>query len=273
MRDGFIPVSGGQLYFQEEGSGPAVVLGHEFISDHTLWDEQMGPLSQRFRTVRYDVRGFGRSTSAKAPFYFHEDLHGLMTGVGIERAAVIGASMSGAIATDFALAYPDLVWALVPVAAGLEGFDYSIDEDDARFSEEESAAINAGDIDRATELNVNFWVAGPRRSPDAVDPAVREKVRAMQRAIFDRGGNPLEYAGSLDPLPITRLEDIRVPTLVIVGEEDCIGVQKVSELLADRIPAARRAVISHTAHVPMLERPEEFNKLLLDFLAAHAPLA
>jgi pimeloyl-ACP methyl ester carboxylesterase len=272
MREGFVPVPGGEIFFQERGSGPAVVLSHEGIADHTLWDAQVGPLSERFTVVRYDLRGFGRSSSAEAPFCFHEDLHALLTGLGIDRTALVGASISGEIVIDFTLTYPNIVWALVPVAAGLEGFDYwSVDEDDKRFSEEESAAIEAGDIDLATDLNVRFWVDGPNRAPGAVDPAIREKVRSMQRAIFDRGGNSTRHAGSLEPLAITRLEEIRAPTLVVVGDQDTIGVRQVCELLVQRIPGARQAVIANTAHVLMLERPAEFNHVLLDFLSTHAP--
>lgn len=272
MREGYVPVPGGRLYYQESGAGPAVVLSHEGIADHTLWDEQVGPLSERFTVVRYDLRGFGRSTTAVSPFYLHEDLHALLAGLGIERAALVGASMSGEIVIDFTLTYPDMVWALVPVAAGLEGFD-GFSEEDVEFGKEEKAALATGDIDRATELNVHFWVDGPGRTPEAVDPAVRDKVRRMQRAIFQRGGQPLAHAGSLEPLAISRLEDIRAPALVMVGDQDDMGIQNLSGLLAERIPGARKAVIADTAHVLMLERPAEFNKLLLDFLTSNAPHA
>jgi len=230
-----------------------------------MWDGQVGPRSKHYRVVRYDLRGFGRSSTPETNYAPHDDLQALFVHLGINRVALIGVCISGGIAVDFALAHPEMLWALVPVAAGINGYDWSADEALQRFGAEEKAAVEAGDIDRAVELNVRLWVDGPGRTPDQVDHAVREKVRQMQRAIFERG----ESAGQpvpLEPLAITRLEDIRAPTLAIVGDQDAPTLIEITDLIARRVPGAQKAVISNTAHVPNMERPDEFNRLVMDFL-------
>jgi len=270
VKNGFAPVDGGELYYEVAGEGPAVVLGHAGIADCRMWDPQMAPFSERYRVIRYDVRGFGRSSRPESEWSPHADLSALLTHVGVERAAVIGVSMSGGIAIDFALAYPQMVWALVPVGAGLDGFDWSRDEALKRFGEEEKAELAAGKIESAVELNVRMWVDGPSRRADKVDAVVREKVREMQRAIFEKGepsGQPLP----LEPLAITRLEEIKAPTLALVGDKDLSAILEITDLIADRVPGARKAVIRNTAHVPSMERPEEFNRLVLEFLDSVRP--
>ena len=269
MPEGFASVPGGRLYYEETGGGPAVVLGHAGIADHTMWDEQVGPFSERYRVVRYDLRGFGRSSAPETDYAPHDDLQALLAHLDIDHAALVGASMSGGIAVDFALAYAEMLWALVPVAAGIDGYDWSADESLQRFGAEEKAAVEAGEIDRAVELNVRLWVDGPGRTPDRVDHAVREKVRRMQRAIFERG-EPVGQPLPLEPLAITRLENIRVPTLAIIGDQDTRALLDITDLIARRVPGARKAVIKDTAHVPNMERPQEFNRLVLDFLASVA---
>ncbi len=270
MPEGFAPVPRGELYYEESGSGPAVVLGHAAIADHTMWDPQVGAFSERYRVVRYDLRGFGRSSTPETDYAPHDDLRALLDHLDIDRAAVVGVSDSGGIAVDFALAHPEMVWALVPVAAGLYGYSWSADKALERFGAEEKAAVEAGDIDRAVELNVRLWVDGPRRTPDQVDHAVREKVRRMQRAIFERG-EPAGQQVPLEPLAITRLEEIRAPTLAVVGDQDSRALLEITDLIARRVTGARKAVIKDTAHVPNMERPNEFNRLVLDFLGQHEP--
>ena len=260
----------GELYYEESGEGPVVVLGHAGIADHTMWDDQVGPFSERYRVIRYDLRGFGRSSTPETGYAPHDDLRALLAHLDIERAALVGVSISGGIALDFALAHPEMLWALVPVAAGMDGYDWSADEALQRFGAEEKAAVEAGDIDRAVDLNVRLWVDGPGRGPEQVAHAVREKVRRMQRAIFERG-EPAGQPVPLEPLAITRLEDICAPTLAIVGDQDARALVEITDLIARRVPSAQKAVIRDTAHLPNIERPDEFNRLVLDFLASVAP--
>jgi pimeloyl-ACP methyl ester carboxylesterase len=175
--------------------------------------------------------------------------------------------LGGGVALQVAVARPDLVSALVLVGSGVRGHDWS-DEILASWGEEE-AALERGDLDAAVEVNLRTWVDGPRRSSDEVDPEVRRKVGEMQRRAFELW-MPVAVTADEEALVLDvgeRLGEINVPTLVLVGELDQPDIQVLGERLAREIPNTRRATIEGAAHVPSMERPAEFEELVLGFLA------
>src|SRR5262249_20094605 len=133
----------------------------------------------------------------------------------------------------------------------------------------EEAAFDAGDLGAAVEVSLQTWVDGPRRRPEDVDPAVRARVAEMQRQAH---GLPREWGDEelLTPDLAQRLGEIDVPTLALVGEEDQPDMLAIVERLAREIPGARQTTIPSTAHVPSMERPREFDELVLPFLAEAA---
>lgn len=268
---GTADVRGARLYYEVAGDGSAVVLIHAGIADSGMWDEQFEQFAARHRTLRYDVRGYGRSTLPGGPYSNVGDLRELLGQLGIERAALVGASMGGRIALELALVEPSVATALVLVGSGLDDHEWSPDVE--RFGEAEEELLERGDIDGAVELNVDLWVAGPGRTLAEVDPGVVERVREMQRTAFETqvsayGEEPPPGPGeALDPPAGSRLGDISVPTLVLVGALDVGDIHAISDRFASGIPGARKVVIEGTAHVPNMERPAEFNRLVLDFLA------
>lgn len=268
-QSGMLDVNGARLYYEMRGEGHPVVLAHAGIADSRMWDDQMEAFARRYTVVRYDHRGFGKSTIPPAPYSPHEDLRALLHALGIERAHLVGVSMSGAMVVDFALAHPEMVTALVPVCPGLGGYDYEEPEQEKAAFQQIEEAVKAGDFARANDLEVHIWVDGLGRTPEQVNPAVRERVREMNAPGFARQA---EYAAAkrqeLDPPAATRLHEIHAPTLAIIGDQDLLTVQMTVDKLATEIPGARKAVIHGAAHVPNMERPEEFNQLVLDFLGA-----
>jgi pimeloyl-ACP methyl ester carboxylesterase len=139
-----------------------------------------------------------------------------------------------------------------------------------RSAEEEEAALEAGDLDAAVEANLRTWVDGPRRQPDEIDPSVRSLVAQMQRRAFELQIPVLEEAEEqlLVPDLARRFVELRLPTLVLVGGEDVSDMHEMTERLASGIPGARKAEIAGATHLPSLERPEEFDRLVLPFLEA-----
>lgn len=253
------------IYAEVAGEGPELVLVHEGICDSRMWDEQWEPWSRSRRLLRVDLRGFGRTPLEPGPFSHARDVIEAIEQQGFGPTGLIGVSLGGRVALEVALARPELVSALVLVAPGFPGHEWS-EGLRAQWAAEE-AAFEAGDLDGAVEVSMRTWVDGPGRSPDQVDPAVRARVAAMQRRAYELQAGIEEDEEELlvDDLP-QRLGDLRVPTLVLVGVEDQPDMLAIAERLAAEIPGARLATIAATAHVPSMERPREFEALVLPFL-------
>jgi 3-oxoadipate enol-lactonase len=254
------------LYAEVAGEGPELVLLHEGVCDSRMWDPQWEAFTRSHRVLRFDFRGYGRTPLSPGSYSAAKDVIELLDEHGFERAALVGVSLGGRVALELALAQPERVSALVLVGSGLPGHDWS-DEMKATWEEEE-AAFNAGDLDRAVEVTLRTWVDGPRRKPEDVDPAVRAKVAEMQKRalelyaeVGDDAEEELLVADVAD-----RLGEIRARTLVAVGAEDVPDILAIADKLASEIPGARRATIEDTAHVPSLERPDEFERLVLGFV-------
>jgi pimeloyl-ACP methyl ester carboxylesterase len=256
------------IAYETHGAGPVVLLVHEGVADRRMWRGQVPVLARDRRVVAVDLRGFGETPNASGPFSNVDDLREVLDELGIERATVVGGSYGAKVALGFAVAHPERVERLVLCPPVLPGWEWS--ERVRRGWQEEEEAYEAGDLDRAAEVNVELWVDGPNRGPDEVDPAVRDLVRAMQRHAFElpEPDPPPEPA----PDPAVRLADVHVPTLVVVGDQDVEDFLAMADAAAGGIPGAHKVVIEGAAHVIALEKPEEFNAALLAFLAGHPRL-
>jgi 3-oxoadipate enol-lactonase len=262
---GYADVRGARIYYEAAGAGQPLLLIHAGVADCRMWDDQWAVFAERFRVIRYDLPGYGRSQLPAAPLAFHELPADLLRTLGVGRAHVLGCSFGGRVALDFALTHPEMVSSLVLVCPSVSGETPS--EAVERFGEEEDALLEAGDIDGATELNLRMWVDGPRRTSDRVDQTVRERVREMQRHAFSL---PMPEGFSMErlaPPALERLAEVQAPTLVLVGDYDVEEKIEMAERLAVEIGSARKLVIHGAAHMLSMERPDEFNQVVLDFLA------
>jgi pimeloyl-ACP methyl ester carboxylesterase len=256
------------VWHDVHGNGPAVVLVHAGIADSRMWEPQLRSFSESHTVVRLDLPGFGNSPIETNPISYRGSVADVLDAAGIERAAVVGTSLGGMVALDFGLDSPERVSALVLVGAGTDDHDYS--EEMQAFDAAEEAALERGDLEAAVNVNLEFWVAGPRRTLDDVDPKIRELVAEMQRQAFAQSqGHDDLRASRLDPPASQRLAEVRVPTLVVTGDEDVDDILVMGDRLARDIPGAERATIAGAAHLPNLEQPEEFDRVVLDFLARH----
>jgi 3-oxoadipate enol-lactonase len=254
------------LHYEVAGDGSPVVLIHEGVCDSRMWDPQWEKFRRTHRVVRYDLRGFGQSPLAPGRYSHPADLIALLEELAFGPAALVGVSMGGGVSLQVAVARPELVSALVLVGSGVRGHDWS--DYVTRAWAEEEAAFERGDLDAAVEVNLRTWVDGPHRSPDEVDPEVRRKVGEMQRRALElylEGGADAQEE-ALVPDIGDRLGEISVPTLVLVGDLDVPDIHLLADRLEREIPGARRATIEGAAHVPSMERPDEFDRLVLGFL-------
>jgi pimeloyl-ACP methyl ester carboxylesterase len=261
---GMAEVNGARIYHEVAGEGEPLVLVHAGIADSRMWEAQFAAFADHYRVIRYDMRGFGRTAMVEGPYSHHEDLRGLLDFLEIGRAHLVGCSMGGGAVLDFALEYPQRGGNLVLVGSAVGGF--RPDFDPPRQWDELVAAEEAGDLERISELEVQIWVDGPERSPEDVDTSVRDLVREMNLIALKNEASGLGEEWEPEPPAADRLPDIQAPTLLIVGGEDQPRVFAAAELLERELPNARKVVMPGTAHLPNMERPEEFNRTVLDFL-------
>jgi pimeloyl-ACP methyl ester carboxylesterase len=275
IQTGFAEVNDTTLYYEVAGTGHPIVLIHGHLLDRRSWDEQFAVFAEHFRVVRYDQRGFGDSglIVKGEPYSDRQDLTELLRFLGIRSAYLIGVSGGGALAIDFTLEHPDQVDALIPVTAGVSGFEPAEEvmqryPEVARMFASLGEAFEQHDMERAVEISLELWTDGPGRLPEQAAPDVRERVRAMTARNWHRPDDEAQAEMSpapLEPPAVGRLSEIGVPTLVIMGAWD--APNPLSHLAAE-IPGAKTVVMEETAHHPFMEKPAEFNRIVLEFLGS-----
>ena len=256
-----------ELWHEVAGVGSAVTLIHPGVCDSRVWDPQWDTFARVHTTIRCDLRGFGRTPIPQGRYSHAQDLIALLDRLKVGPCALVGASLGGRVAMEVSLARPDLVERLVLIGASLPGHIWS--QDVTRYGDEEDAALEAGDIEAAVQANLRMWVDGRNRSQDEVDPTVRLLIANMQRHALEL---QLPGWGKADEELLVpdigrRYVEISVPTLVLIGSEDIADMHAIADRLSAGISGARKTEIRGAAHVPSLEKPEEFNSLALDFLA------
>jgi 3-oxoadipate enol-lactonase len=266
------------------GDGPMVVLLHSTVCDRRMWDPQLPALTGAgYRVMRCDLPGFGESPMPDRPQSDAQDVLEVIDllgggergggrvggggvggggvgggGVGVGGVALVAASGGGRVALEIAARWPDRITRLVLLATARDGFEPSAEL--RAVWDRENALLEAGDVAGATEFNVDTWL-GP-----AADEKTRDFVRRMQGHAFevqlaaDEECEPLET--ETDPA------DITAPTLLIAGRHDLPDFRGIATDLAARIPGARTFELAWAGHLPSLERPDEVNPILLEFLGA-----
>jgi 3-oxoadipate enol-lactonase len=270
----YLNTNGIVTYFEDSApagdSGPAVVLIHGHSVDLRMWDEQVSALTAAgFRVIRYDVRGHGSTTAPTTGYTWENyaaDLADLLDQLDVDAAHVVGLSMGGGIALQFALDFPGRVLSLTLADSALPGFAYSDD-----FSSQIEALVAAVRAEGPRAALERLWLTHPlfdglRRFPDRFQ-RVREMVLAYPAADYHEGAVPAGYA----PAVIDRLQEVAAPALVVVGEMDIPDFHLVADILAENLPHARKLVLPDCGHVPPLEQPHAFNEVLIAFLREVSP--
>lgn len=253
-------------------SGPAgrtpVVLVHAGVGDRRMWDGQWSGLAAEREVVRLDLRGFGESVAPPVgPLSHVDDLLDTLDHLGIERCHLVGASLGAGVAVEAALTRPSLVESLVLDAPGGSLIAEATAHLRAFFAAER-AALADDDLDAAVEANLRWWVDGPHRGPGAVTASMRGEVGAMQRRAFEitSSWGPVEEK-ELGPPALARLADVKSPTLVLVGALDLDAIQDTAARLAAELPRVERVDWPDTAHLPSMERSDDFVVLLREWLS------
>lgn len=261
MTSGRVEVGGGEkLYYEMAGRGRVIVLIHGGLADSRLWDDQFKAFARHYKVVRYDLRGFGKSSFSMGPLSHVEDLDKLLKALGIRKATLVGLSLGGIVAVDFALEHPRMVERLVLAASGLRGYQ--------GVKNEQAIAVSRAAETEGRERAIALWMEHPFFATGKNNPSYQRRMRAMLSDNFRTWGPtpaPIVWTWPTAPV-IERLQTIDRPTLVIVGSADFSTILAIADVLATKIPGARKAIIAGTSHHLNMEKPLEFNQLVLDFL-------
>ncbi len=259
-------INGVKINYHLSGEGPAIILLHGFTGSHQDWAFQIPVLSRKYRVVAMDHRGQGKSEAPSSPddysvSIFAQDVYSLLQHLGISKACLVGHSMGGFMALEFVLEHPEMVTALVLVdtSSGEWERDPGYEQMRAKLKE---LALTEG-MEAAFEFNAahNAMV----RDRFEKHPELREvsRQRMLQTPV-----NGYIYAGDAiwSWKPVThRLSQIRVPALIVVGEEDTPFL-KASQIMKESIADAELVIIPGTTHTPHEEAAEAFNDTLMSFL-------
>lgn len=272
IQSNFAAFNGTEFYYETAGSGSPLVLIHAGICDSRMWDEQFSHFAETHQVIRYDMRGYGETDPVDQPYAHYEDLRALLDHLDIEQAHVVGCSMGGSTALDFAIAYPERILSLTTVCSEPGGFP-DLDERGEPIEEETPEnwdqiveAFKLGAYESVAEWETRFWVVGPERTADTVDLAIQRQVYEMNLIALRNEALELGENEPLDPPAADRLTEVQVPTLVIIGAVDQPVMRRAADFMAAQIPGAQQVVMAHTAHLPSMEQPETFNQIVLDFL-------
>jgi 3-oxoadipate enol-lactonase len=258
----FVQVEGSKLYYQECGTAPqTVVLVHDGVVDSRVWDEVWPEFCKRFHTIRYDQRGFGRSPAATTWYSETDDLAILLHHLRVTRTFLVGSSHGGGLAIDFTLTHPAMVQQLLLVGAVVSGMPYSqafLDRGKHIFD-----LLDKGDVKEAiSEWSKDKYLIGPGHD-------------AARKHLFDLlTSDPHDMTHRDYSLPtksaLPQLHSIRVPTLVLVGDDDVTDVHVNAGAIEAGIPNARLIVVQGVGHLMYLEKPEEFTRLLISFIETNS---
>ncbi len=265
-QSGFAPVDSTQIYYEIHGEGhlQTLVMLHAGICDSRMWQSQVSYFAQIHRVITYDMRGFGKSPMGKTAYKSYQDLEALLDHLQVESVILMGCSYGGLISIDYTLAHPNKVRGLVLVGSGISGFEFT--GEPHPLSAKIDEVYETGDMEQVSELEVQMWVDGIGRSPDQVDPDVRELVHKMNLIPLLVDETLWDMEEAPETQAIDRLETIEQPSLLIMGDLDIQSSQQRTNILEQRLPNARKVVMKSAAHVPNMEFPDEFNQTVSDFL-------
>jgi 3-oxoadipate enol-lactonase len=261
---GFVDVEGGRLFYEEAGSGEAVLLIHGNAGDRRHWDDQFVELAGAYRVIRYDVRGFGSSSEPDPALEYSDygDAAALLDHLGVTSAHVAGWSMGSGIAVDFAVAFPDRTLSLISVGPWVNGYM----SDAAQDLFDDMGPIAGALADGGPEAATAAWMKAPFFATTIRDESAGERFASIASEYSWWAFANASSKTTMTPPASSQLSTIRSPTLILTAEHDIPACLEIARLLDREVVDSRLVEMSGTGHLLHMERPSEFNAHLLSFL-------
>ena len=267
---GYAQVNKTKLYYEIVGKGEPLVLIHGSFGDRRFWDLQFLELSKKYKVIRYDIRGYGKSAVPDSNELYRDvdDLKALLDFLGIKKAHFCGLSLGSFIVIDLALAYPDKCLSLIPIGPRVAG-DGTDEYKTANADSVRTIIATTTNIVRtkgAKEATDYLWTGNHAMGRCVISPNTRAAMLTMGyeyswwRYLYP---SKREFAF---PAAIKHLNEIKIPTLVVTAEDDLPLCKEVAAILAKGISGAKLISIKHAGHMMNMDQPKEFNKAISDFI-------
>jgi pimeloyl-ACP methyl ester carboxylesterase len=259
IHKGKITVPNGEIYFESTGTGESLVLIHAGFSDRRDWQYQFENFGKKYNTIAYDQRGTGNSSVPMTTFWPADDLRALLDHLKIEKAILVGHSVGGTVALDFALQYPTRVTSLVLIASGLNGHSWS-----EEYSEWYKAIWNVPNPEEMTKK----VLSAPFYAISLAKPDIKSEVEAITNESLQKILTWKSFDIRLFfPESVTKLKELKAPTFVVYGDEDSQDIKQIAEVILESLQNVKIAQIKNADHLLNFEKATELNKLILKFLA------
>jgi pimeloyl-ACP methyl ester carboxylesterase len=265
-KSGFVKIDNAQLYYETAGNSLPFVMIHAGVADSRQWNNEFAFFARNYQVIRYDMRGYGKSEPVEGEFSHMNDFVSVLNALRLREPVVImGCSMGGGLAMDFALTHPSRVRALIMVGSGPSGLELDVPAP-AKFAEAEKA-FESGDLDLVAEIETQIWFDGMGRPPGQVDQAMRKLAYEMDHQAL---AYEVKQLGKRLPNTQTpafgRLSDLKIPVLVIVGAHDTPYILAAADYMIEKIPSAQKMKIEDAAHLSNMDQPDEFQTIVTNFL-------
>lgn len=258
LKEGFINIQDGKLFYQIEGKGPPLIFLHGICLDHRMWQQQIQFFSLSYTCINIDLRGFGRSSVPISPYSFHEDINTILDSLHITSpVTLIALSMGGKAAINFALTYPSRTKVLVLADVAVDGYNFK----NFNLAPIAGLAKEKG-VDSANQLFLNNPVFASARKNKIVFDRLKEIILSYSGWQWLHP-NPVK---TISPVAIQQLDRITAPVLILTGEKDIIDFQAIAEILHQNIKQSVKKEISGVGHMCNMENSKTFNQLVFQFL-------
>jgi 2-hydroxy-6-oxonona-2,4-dienedioate hydrolase len=266
VRSGMAKVNEAQIYYETAGAGAPFVMIHAGVADNRQWNNEFAYFAQNHQVIRYDLRGYGKSEPVDGEFSHLGDLVSLLDHLELHEPLILmGCSMGGGLAMNFALTHPSRTRALIMVGSAPAGLELDVPTP-VKFAEAEKA-YEAGDLDLVAELETQIWFDGTDRAPQQVDQNMRRLAYEMNRQALAHEARKLgKRLPDTESLAVGRLAELAIPVLAIVGSHDTPYILAAADYMIGKIGSARKVMIEDAAHLPNMDQPDEFQRIVEAFL-------
>ena len=260
-----LQIDNAQIFYETAGQGAPILFIHAGVADSRQWNNEFQTFKENHRVIRYDMRGFGRSDPAEGEFSHLEDLTKLLEHLNIaEPIILVGCSMGGSTALNYALTNPKRVKALVLVDSAPSGLDVDVPIP-PKFQLAEEAA-ERGDLELVSEIETQIWFDGDRPT-ERVDQTMRQLAYEMNLIALTNSAKGLGAQQPNTKTPsVKRLAELQVPTLAIVGENDIPYMHAAVDVMSTKVADFRQVIIENAGHLPNMDQPKKFEEILRAFI-------